>query len=61
MESVIVVKAGQSSGEVKMNEKTFSTGSRGYYASGKVTLNGKRYQVTANIVEIGSKNKEVGL
>lgn len=36
-------------------EKTFSTGSRGYSAHGKALINGKRYQVSMNIVEIGSK------
>ena len=36
-------------------ERTFSTGSRGYYAFGKVVLDGKKYQVMANLVEIGSK------
>ena len=41
-------------------EKTFSTGSRGYFAWGKVTdVEGKRFQVTMNIVEIGSRPKEV--
>lgn len=35
---------------------TFGTGSRGYMSGGsKVLINGKRYQVTLNLVEIGSK------
>ena len=42
-------------GDVIATEKTFSTGSRGYYGSGKVEIAGKRYQVSINIVEIGSK------
>ena len=37
------------------DERTFKTGSRGYWAGGKVVLNGKRYQVSASVVEIGSK------
>ena len=35
--------------------KTFKTGSRGYFGHGKAEVDGKRYQVTATIVEIGSK------
>ena len=35
--------------------KNFSSGSRGYYAGGKMTIAGKRYQLTCSIVEIGSK------
>ncbi len=36
--------------------KVFSTGSRGYYAGGKVTLpDGTRLQVSLNAVVIGSK------
>lgn len=45
-------------GEAKLyaGAKVFSTGSRGFYLGDKVTLeNGKRYQVTMSIVEIGSK------
>lgn len=38
-------------------KKEFKTGSRGYYANGKVMINGKSYQVGCNIVEIGSKPK----
>jgi hypothetical protein len=32
-------------GEVSFNEETFSTGSRGYYASTKLEVGMKRYQV----------------
>ncbi len=35
--------------------KTFSTGSRGYHASGKLVLNGKTYQTNIQLVEVGSK------
>jgi hypothetical protein len=42
-------------GDVLAVEKTFSTGSRGYYGAGKIEIAGKRYQVGVNIVEIGSK------
>jgi hypothetical protein len=36
-------------------EKKFKTGSRGYYANGKLEFDGKRYQVQVQMVEIGSK------
>lgn len=39
----------------EMVESAFSTGSRGYQSSGKVTLNGKSYQCNFQLVEIGSK------
>ncbi len=35
--------------------KEFKTGSRGFYANGKTEIEGKRYQVQVQIVEIGSK------
>ena len=38
-------------------KRTFSTGSKGYYGSGKVIVNGKLHQVSMNVVEIGSKGK----
>jgi hypothetical protein len=41
-----------------LNEKTFSTGSKGYNGSGKMMAGGKNYQVSINCVEIGSKPKE---
>ena len=41
------------------SEREFKTGSRGYFVSGKVNgTDGKRYQVSCNIVEIGSKPKD---
>lgn len=36
--------------------KEFKTGSRGFFASGKITIDGKRYQVQVQLVEIGSKS-----
>jgi hypothetical protein len=41
-------------------QKEFKTGSRGYYANGKAEIDGKRYQVQIQLVEIGSKKKEDG-
>jgi len=35
--------------------KQFKTGSRGYYANQKIEIEGKRYQVQVQLVEIGSK------
>ncbi|MBI4316328.1 MAG: hypothetical protein HY872_01840 [Chloroflexi bacterium] len=35
--------------------KDFKTGSKGFYANGKLELDGKRYQVQIQLVEIGSK------
>jgi hypothetical protein len=37
--------------------KEFKTGSKGYYANGKMEIDGKRYQVQIQMVEIGSKNQ----
>lgn len=49
--------SGESWGSIKAEAKTFSTGSVGYYASGKVKnpKNGLPYQVGTNIILIGSK------
>ena len=38
--------------------KDFKTGSKGFYANGKLVIEGKRYQVQVQLVEIGSKPKE---
>jgi hypothetical protein len=35
--------------------RDFKTGSRGFYANGKLEIEGKRYQVQIQLVEIGSK------
>ncbi len=37
--------------------KEFKTGSKGFYANAKMDLDGKRYQVQIQMVEIGSKNQ----
>ncbi len=42
---------------IMATKRNFSTGSRGYYASGKVLVDGKMHQVSMNVVEIGSKGK----
>lgn len=42
---------------LQANPKNFKTGSTGYYAGGKIVLDGKRYQVSVSVVEVGSKPK----
>jgi hypothetical protein len=37
--------------------KEFKTGSRGFFGNSKVELDGKRYQVQIQMVEIGSKKE----
>lgn len=40
--------------------KEFKTGSQGYYANQKIEIDGKRYQVQIQLVEIGSKKAKEG-
>jgi hypothetical protein len=42
---------------VTARPKTYSTGSKGWYVFGKVTVEGQRCQLSGNVVVIGSKNK----
>lgn len=39
-----------------LTEKTFKSGKRGYYAHGKVTIDGVRYQGQLMLTEITKKN-----
>ena len=41
-----------------LSKKDFKTGSKGYYANGKMMAAGKNYQISIICVEIGSKPKE---
>jgi hypothetical protein len=41
-----------------IDKKDFKTGSKGYYGTGKMVACGKRYQISIQVVEIGSKPKE---
>jgi hypothetical protein len=50
--------AGQPIGAMSAAAKDFKTGSKGFYANGKLVIDGKRYQVQVQLVEIGSKPKE---
>lgn len=60
--SAYILSIGNGNGETMSQlpamAKDFSTGSRGYYATGKVYLDGVAYQVGCSIVEIGSKPKK---
>lgn len=47
--------AGQAIGTLTAPPKDFKTGSKGFYANGKLEIDGKRYQVQIQLVEIGSK------
>lgn len=46
---------GQTLAVLSVPPKEFKTGSRGFYANGKTEIDGKRYQVQIQLVEIGSK------
>jgi hypothetical protein len=41
-----------------LDKKDFKTGSKGYYGTGKMVAGGKRYQISIQVVEIGSKPKD---
>ncbi len=51
----IKTDGGQVLAAMALPEKNFKTGSRGYYANGKIEIDGKRYQAQIQLVEIGSK------
>ena len=42
-------------GVMALPPKAVKTGSRGFYANGKIDIDGKRYQSQIQLVEIGSK------
>ncbi len=46
---------GQSIAVLTVPPKEFKTGSRGFFGSTKAEINGKRYQIQIQVVEIGSK------
>ena len=45
---------------ITANPKTFKTGSRGFYGMDKAEIDGKRYQIQFQAVEIGSKTRVGG-
>ena len=55
--SAVVLVDSQHAGSLVLKPKEFSTGSRGFYGHGKLVIDGKEYQVGANVVEIGTKPK----
>jgi len=48
---------GEVVGVLTASPKEFKTGSKGFYANAKAEIEGKRYQVQLQLVEIGSKPK----
>jgi hypothetical protein len=48
---------GQLLGMLTLPAKDFKTGSKGFYANGKIEIEGKRYQAQIQLVEIGSKKE----
>jgi len=46
---------GQLLGTLTLPPKDFKTGSKGFFANGKLEIDGKRYQTQIQLVEIGSK------
>lgn len=57
MLTVEIKQDGQIVGLMMAEEKTFKTGSRGFYGNSKIAIGEKRYQVQVQLVEIGSKPK----
>ena len=49
---------GKTLGSMTLPPKDFKTGSKGYYANGKLEIDGKRYQAQFQLVEIGSKKSD---
>jgi hypothetical protein len=48
-------ETGQTLGLISLPPKQFKTGSRGFFGNTKLEIDGKRYQVQVQMVEIGSK------
>lgn len=54
----VIVEVAGGAGTVVAERKQFKTGSRGFYGQGKIkATDGRRFQISVNIVEIGSKGK----
>lgn len=49
---------GKTVGVLHLPPKDFKTGSKGFYGNGKIEIEGKRYTVQVQLVEIGSRPKE---
>jgi hypothetical protein len=48
---------GKSVGVITAPQKDFKTGSKGFFGNGKIDIDGKRYTVQIQLVEIGSRPK----
>ena len=59
MPRIELYEGSQKLADIGLPEKKFKTGSIGYWASQKVEINGKRYQAQYQLVDVGSKNKDV--
>ena len=57
MATVVIRENGEDVAIFTPTAKTFSTGSKGYHAFGKVVLDTRAYQTNIMLVEIGSKPK----
>lgn len=57
MTNTVKIKIGEEEEEFLLKNKKFSTGSKGFNTSGKMQVGDKRYQITVNCVEIGSKKR----
>jgi hypothetical protein len=60
----ILAELKQQNGELiavlTLPQKDFKTGSKGFYGTTKAEIEGKRYQVQVQLVEIGSKKQGEG-
>lgn len=57
MKARICSPVGETLITLELEPKTFSTGSRGYRGQGKVSMDGRKFQIQVQAVEIGSKPK----
>lgn len=55
--SEIKSSTGESLALIALQAKVFKTGSKGFFGMTKAEIDGKRYQVQVQLVEIGSKPK----
>jgi hypothetical protein len=54
----VTIEVAGGNGTIVAEPKAFKTGSRGFYGQGKIQgTDGRRFQISVNIVEIGSKGK----
>lgn len=61
VDKIMLVDVEGEKGVVTLRPKEFSTGSKGFMLFGKTIIDGKRYQVVGNVVEIGSGPKKEAL